>query len=57
MQMVVDSASCVFEGNSDERFLVDHYSPHGNEAVANCVYQAVRKALFPAVFSESEVGS
>lgn len=53
----IDPSPCLLELDPADRFLDSHYSPQGNTAVANCVYQAVRKALSPAVFSESEAGS
>lgn len=41
----VDTTPCVSQVNSVERFLVGHYSPQGNKAVAKCVYRAMQESL------------
>ncbi|MDH4085071.1 MAG: hypothetical protein OEU99_16150, partial [Nitrospira sp.] len=41
----IDATSCVSEVNSADRFLENHYSPQGNEAVAKCVYKAMKESL------------
>jgi hypothetical protein len=41
----VDTTPCVSEVNSADRFLVEHYSPQGNEAVAKCVHKAMKESL------------
>jgi hypothetical protein len=41
----IDPTACLLELNPTVRFLVGHYSPQGNSAVANCIYQAVKQSL------------
>ncbi|MGE0470416.1 MAG: hypothetical protein Nkreftii_003038 [Candidatus Nitrospira kreftii] len=44
----LDATPCVSEVNSADRFLENHYSPQGNEAVAKCVYTTMKESLpFP----------
>lgn len=41
----IDPTPCLLEVNPTDRFLVDHYSPAGNAAVAKCLYQSLRDTL------------
>ncbi len=41
----LDPTPCLLELNPADRFLVDHYSPAGNIAVAKCLYQSLRDTL------------
>jgi hypothetical protein len=41
----IDTTPCLMEIDPRDRFLVGHYSPVGNEAVAKCVYNAIKGPL------------
>lgn len=41
----LDPTPCLLEINPADRFLVDHYSPAGNAAVAKCLYQSLHTVL------------
>lgn len=41
----LDPTPCLLEVNPADRFLVDHYSPAGNAAVAKCLYQSLSTVL------------
>ncbi|MFO0778615.1 MAG: hypothetical protein U0223_13580 [Nitrospira sp.] len=41
----LDPTPCLLEVNPTDRFLVDHYSPAGNAAVAKCLYQSLHAVL------------
>lgn len=41
----LDPTPCLLELNPADRFLVDHYSPAGNIAVAKCLYQSLKDRL------------
>ncbi|MDH4302966.1 MAG: hypothetical protein OEV53_02745 [Nitrospira sp.] len=41
----IDPTPCLLEVKPTDRFLVDHYSPAGNAAVAKCLYESLREVL------------
>lgn len=41
----IDTTPCLMEVDPNDRFLVGHYSPTGNAAVAKCVYDAIKEPL------------
>ena len=41
----IDPTACLLEVAPADRFVGGHYSPQGNNAVANCIYRAVKGVL------------